>query len=373
MTIMKVSVITRHAINNYGSLLQAYATQLAIEKLGYEAEILDYVRKDEQYENMAQTQLTHNRRWNRNFLTRAVYLMWQKPEYVESGKKFEQMQRQYLKLSNRYSDKDILKVNPPVADVYCTGSDQVWGPVGTEKYDPVYFWNFLPASRKKIAYAASFGRTEFDDTTVAVYKELLKSYDSVCVREKSAMEILHQLKITSGEQVLDPTLLITDKEWINILGDKRVEEHPYILLYTLGNTSYTDQFARSFAKKKKMPLIRVTAARHWRTRGSKNVLLPDLGEFVSYIRHASYMITNSFHGTALALNCGTQFVDILPGITQTRNVSILELVGLKNRIITDFSDFSVFDNPIDFGSVQKILESERKKSFAILLQMLKSV
>lgn len=367
---MKVSIITRHAISNYGSLLQAYATQTVIEKLGYEAEIIDYIREDEKYKNISRSQLSQNERWNRNIFTKAIYLLLQSPEYIESGKKFEKIRRKYLKLSRQYTTIDELKADPPLSDIYCTGSDQVWGPVGTDQYDPSYFLDFIPPSKKKIAYAASFGRTNFNPITIAIYKQMLASYDFISVRENSALNVLQQMGIATGEQVLDPTLLISEDEWSRLLGDKIIKKEPYVLLYTLGNNPKIDKFAYAFSKRKGLPLIRITATRHWRTKNAENILLPDLNEFVSYIRHAAFMITNSFHGTAFALNCRTQFVNILPGVTSTRNESILSLVGLKNRIITDFSDDSILDETIDFSTVHEILNDEKKKSFDCLLRML---
>lgn len=368
---MKVSIITRHAINNYGSLLQAYATQTAVERLGYEAEIIDYVRKDEEYRNIVKTQLFLNKKWNRNFLTRGIYLLLQEPEYIESGRKFEKMQRQYLKLSRRYTTNEELTAFPPAADIYCTGSDQVWGPIGKDFCDPAYFLNFVPSSKRKISYAASFGRTQFNQSTLPLYQQLLQSYNSIAVRENSALDILEQIGITSGEQVLDPTLLISNEEWKELLGDMCLEKEPYILLYYLGNNPDIDTFARVVAKRRKMPLIRISAMRHWKTKGARNILLPDLGKFVSYIRHATYLITNSFHGTAFAINCGTQFVNILPGVTATRNTSILSQVRLENRIVNDYTNDSILDKRIDFSAVHEILTSERKKSAACLTKMLK--
>ena len=86
---MKVAVITRHAITNYGSLLQAFATQQVIESLGHECEIIDYVREDESYTQHEKTLLARKPEWNRNPIKRAIYLALRQPESIASGKKFE--------------------------------------------------------------------------------------------------------------------------------------------------------------------------------------------------------------------------------------------------------------------------------------------
>ena len=94
---MKIAVITRHAITNYGSLLQAFATQVTIEKLGYECEIINYIRKDESYKNHEKTLLKRKTEWNRNPIKKIVYLLLRQPESCLAGKKFECEQNKYLK------------------------------------------------------------------------------------------------------------------------------------------------------------------------------------------------------------------------------------------------------------------------------------
>ena len=102
-------------------------------------------------------------------------------------------------------------------------------------------------------------------------------------------------------------------------------------------------------------------------RGGKFINLPKLGKFLSYIKNCSYLVTDSFHGTAFALNFNRQFVEILPNNeTGSRNLSILELTGLRDRIVTDFSDFSIAERSIDYDRVNNILNRERKKSIELL-------
>ena len=156
---MKISIITRHAPSNYGSLLQAIATQKAISKLGHQAEIADYIRKDEYGLKGLLTLLSHKERWNKNILKKWTYITLRYPGDKLAQNKFERMRKKYLSLSMRYSSLENLKNNPPHADIYMTGSDQVWGPVSTGVYDSAYFLSYVPDQLKKIAYAGSFGRT----------------------------------------------------------------------------------------------------------------------------------------------------------------------------------------------------------------------
>ena len=123
-----------------------------------------------------------------------------------------------------------------------------------------------------------------------------------------------------------------------------------------------DKYAEEFARRVKLPILRVSFYLHQITRAGKLVYLPDVGTFLSYIKNATNMITDSFHGTAFAINFNTQFVNVVHDETATRNQSLLQLTGLTDRIITDKTDFSITNKKIDFEPVNAIIEQNRKES-----------
>lgn len=200
---MEVAVITRHAIANYGSLLQAAATQNALEALGHNCRIIDYVRPGEVCTQLHKCQLQQKPRWNRTPLRRRVYGTLLYTENVMAGRLFESVRRQMLHLTAPYSTAQELTVNGPKADVYMTGSDQVWGPMEDGTYDPVYRLTFAPEGAKKVAYAASFGCTELSKPLRGQFCRDLRQYATITVREDSAIALLHQLGL-EGKQVIDP-------------------------------------------------------------------------------------------------------------------------------------------------------------------------
>ena len=363
-----IAIITRHAVSNYGSVLQAYALQKAIGKLGYESEIIDYIRTDEDYKNISDT-LIKKSSWNKNALSRLLYKSVQTPEYVIMGKKFELYRKGLINLTEkRYSSSEELKNNPPAADIYCTGSDQVWGAIGNDEIDSAYFLDFVPSDKKKIAYAASFGKTKINSYYETSVKELLNSYDCLTVRETTAIDLIENLGKHNVSQVLDPTLLLDGDEWDTLV--KNNINKGYVLLYQLHRNPQMDKYATHFAKKSGLRLIRLTPLFHRVFKPGKAVYLPTVSEFLSYIKNAEFMITDSFHGTAFAINFNTQFVDILPGETKTRNQSILELTGLSHNILKSYDDFSFIKNRIDFNYANKKLAEERINSLEILKKML---
>lgn len=363
---MDIKVITRHAPSNYGSLLQSIATITILERLGHTCEIIDYIRDDEHGLKAVTTSLNGKQGWNGNPLKKLAYIALRYPEEKKAELKFSRMRKKYLKLTGRCRTHEDLKQLD--ADVFMTGSDQVWGPTLNGRYDEAYFLSFV-TGKPRTAYAASFGRTDFTPQILAEYKKLLSTYSGIAVRENSAVDLLTQMGIPCAGQVLDPTLLLTGEEWSKRI--KRNMEGKYVLVYQLHNNPVLTDYALRFARHTGLPLYRISPTFHQIRRGGKFVYLPDLDEFLSYIKNCTYFLTDSFHGTAFALNFNKQFIEILPNNkTGSRNQSILQLTGLTDRILTDFSDFSMADKVIEYTLVNNILAKERQKSIAILKSLL---
>lgn len=363
---MKVSVITRHAITNYGSLLQAFATQTAIEELGHECEIVDYIRDDESYRNHEKTLLKNKSNWNNNPIKRFIYLLIRQPGSIIAGKKFEEQRKIFLKLSKLYSTRESIKVDCPKADVYMTGSDQVWGPTEDGTYDDNYCLSYAEG-KKKISYAASFGRTEMTPEIVETFKTMLGEYEHVAVREDSAVSLLGDMGINAN-QVLDPTLLFGKEFWDKQAKSTRTDK--YILVYQLHNDKKLGEYAKKVAAEKGLPLIRISASFHQIFRPGKFVWCPTIAEFLGYVKNAELMITDSFHGTAFAINFNTQFVEVLPNTkTGTRNLSILNLTGLSDRIYNE-ENKEVANTKADFAFANSVLAEKRIESKEILNKMI---
>ena len=363
---MDIKVITRHAPSNYGSLLQSIATITILEHLGHTCEIIDYIRDDEHGLKAVTTSLNGKQGWNGNPLKKLAYIALRYPEEKKAELKFSRMRKKYLKLTGRCRTHEDLKQLD--ADVFMTGSDQVWGPTLNGQYDEAYFLSFV-TGKPRTAYAASFGRTDFTPQILAEYKKLLSTYSGIAVRENSAVDLLTQMGISCAGQVLDPTLLLTGEEWSKRI--KRNIEGKYVLVYQLHNNPVLTDYALRFARHTGLPLYRISPTFHQIRRGGKFVYLPDLDEFLSYIKNCTYFLTDSFHGTAFALNFNKQFIEILPNNkTGSRNQSILQLTGLQNRIVTDFNDFTIANKCIEYASVNDILAKERQESIAILKSLL---
>ncbi len=366
---MKVQVITRHAPVNYGSLLQAIATQKIFENAGCECEIIDYIRTDEEYQNADKAYLKQKPKWNSNPILRAIYLMLRVPASIDSGNKFRTMQEKYLKLTKRYSSNEDLKNNIEDADLYVTGSDQVWGKVACGEYDTSYFLDFVKDNNKKIAFASSMGHATKTEAEEKLFIDCLKQYKHVAVREDAVVEYLKSIGV-EAKQVLDPTLMISAEEWREMSVKPR--EGKYVLIYQIHSDKRLGKYAKEYARRKGLPLIRISQNFHQIIRDGKFQYIPDVKEFLGYIDNAECLITDSFHGTAFAINLNTNFIEILPNTnTSSRNQSILRLLNLSDRIVSDLNDFSIMNSTIDYASVNSILADERRKSLDVLNSFIK--
>lgn len=363
---MDIKVITRHAPSNYGSLLQSFATLKILEEMGHEVKLINYIRKDERGIKAIIAALKNKPGWNNSFFKKVLYILLRYPEEKLAELRFDKMRRKYLYMTERISTHDELaNLN---ADIFITGSDQVWGKTINGSYDSAYFLEHVKKG-KKVAYAASFGRTDFSENTLAVYQKMLSKYDAITVRENSAVNILKSINVECYGQVLDPTLLFNGDEWSKLINNN-IEEK-YVLVYQLHNNPILNDYAINFSKKVNLPLFRISPNFHQFKRGGKFIYLPELDEFLSYIKNSTYFITDSFHGTAFAINFNRQFIEILPNNkTASRNQSILQLTGLQDRIITDYNDFSIANKLINYNKVNAILSKEREKSKKILSDLI---
>ena len=364
---MKIDIITRHSVPNYGSLLQSYATQKVIEEMGFESEIINYTRYEERYKNLVNT-LIKGKKWDKNIITRMIYKMIQEPNYTKMYRRFEKYRKNFLKESRlEYGSLQELKDNVPEADVYCSGSDQIWGKIGTVEYDEAYFLKFIEDRTKRcIAYSSSFGKEEIDGSLEKNINKLLKNYSDILVREDTAKSILKEHGINNVEQVLDPTLLLNKEQWSNLASKVKNKQKKYILVYQLHDNKSFDKYAKEFSKKTGLKLLRISPSIYHITRSGKLIYLPNQYEFLSLFQNAEYVLTDSFHATVFSIIFNRKFVDILPGKTSTRIISILKLTGLQDRILTKYDDFSFINKTINFSECNTIIENERKRSMELL-------
>ena len=190
---------------------------------------------------------------------------------------------------------------------------------------------------------------------------LLDRLEYISVRESTALPVLESMGIKNGIHLLDPTLLLPSAFWDRIAA-KRLVDHDYILVYQLNDGEKFDNYAKEFARRKGLPLVHIGMRMKYKKKEGKVFIMPEVEEFLSLIKYASYVITDSFHGTAFSINYNREIIDIYPEEFSTRLHSILDWAGLLSRHLTDYSNFQIADEPVDYKPINDKLEIERNKA-----------
>lgn len=336
---MKADIITMHMINNYGSVLQTYATCEMFRSVGIEPEIIDYYPERLLNYGSLKQLYVDAKPFHHNMLKCLIVALVNWPSYKLQNRVFKPFIRKYIPMSRKYESFDDLKDNPPAADIYCTGSDQVWNNYldSKKQFDKAYFLEFLSEKNiKRIAYSASFGRSDFNKGELIQIEQFLKEYDFVSVREKSGLSVLKKANINSGRCCLDPTFMVPREKWNELAVKIKLEK--YILVYQLHEDSLTSDIAIKLGKELGYEVVRISTALHRRIHGGKTILIPTVGEFISYIQHASLVVTDSFHATAFSINLNVPFISVKWKMFNDRIESILDITGLHNRLVSNYQE-----------------------------------
>jgi hypothetical protein len=366
---IKVLVITMHSIKNYGSVLQTLATQEKLKEFGADVMFANFIRRNVLDSNIIKSWGSSSKK-PRSKAKKLITSVVLYPTVKRWCKIFNGFLKEHINVVGEVSttQEDLIKTIPE-ADVYCTGSDQVWNSGWNSGILKPYFLDFAPEGKRLISYSASFGKSELEEWEKPETKKLLQRYNCISVREKSGISILEDLGINNAIHLLDPTLVVDEAFWKKYIK-RRVIKERYILIYQLNANKEFDRYAKNLADKKGLKLIRLCTRFDQIIKTGKSVAVPTVNEWLSLFYYADHIITDSFHGTAFSINFKKNVIAIYPKNYGGRIDSILELVHMKERHLTDYSDFSIADKEIDYEKVNKILSIERKKADEFLKEAL---
>jgi len=350
---MKVSIITLHKVFNFGSVLQAYATQLFFERLGYETEVIDYVT--ESWQNKA---LFKRRAFENGFLKDNINYLLRIFSVLIKKKTIWGFLKKNVHMTSTYNSLEELKNASLQSDVFCTGSDQVWNSDYC-KMNQAFFLQFANKEAKRISFAASIGKTNISPEEKSVMKEYLKDYSLITVRESQSVDTLQSMGLDS-KAVLDPTLMIEKEHWISLASKRLVKDKYLILMLLYNEDNNATEIARKIADEKGLKLVKIS----WELKKPPlvDILMthrtPE--DFLSLFYYADYVVTNSFHGLAFSINLNKQFTVIKRDEFNLRIDSLLELTGLEDRLVDGNGDIYITDKKIDYTDINEILKNQRK-------------
>lgn len=361
----KIGIITMHRINNYGSVLQAFALQYIIEKMGFDVRLIDY-----NYPNIFQ--YTRGVALPKNDWKAKVIkgMSWLHP-YNRYDYKFQDFRNRYFKLSPYYKDFNAIHQKAISYDLYITGSDQVWNPNFT-KGDTTFLLDFAKKNANKISYASSFSCTQLGKEYEATYSELLAQYQAISVREWGGVELVKRLTGQQAVITVDPTLLLDDNAWKTVVSKRCRYSKNYILLYVLSYSFNPIPYIYDLALylSKELDLRIVVLGKHPYLSKYKNVeSVLDAGplEFLQLIENAVCVVTSSFHGTAFSVNYKKPVYAVVNNKNDDDRISsFLSDVSLDKSIIPVGTPLETIPLDIHSESSWNVLNQRRENSLSYL-------
>lgn len=346
----KIGVLTLPTLTNYGGILQAYALVYTLRKLGYDAWLI-------------------NRRWNsenNGFVHKVKKFVYH--QFVI--RKFDKFVEKYIKPRTEEiaSRAEMNAIRCEGFNGYVVGSDQVWRVKNVRGADYNFFLDFTKNDVvKRISYAASFGVDYWDDNkdsqqSIAEVKPLLQKFDAVSVREDSGVKICKECFDVDAVQVLDPTLLLSKDEYLSAFKLKHNKEKKYIAVYILDMTDDKKKIIQTVSEKLKLPVMYINEPKtkcSFLPQSLSEMVKPGVESWLQAINDASFVLTDSFHGTAFSIIFEKEFLVI--GNKQrglTRFTSLLRALNLDNHIIMNSENFDMeaINSNIDYQKVNLLKE-----------------
>lgn len=357
---MKIAAITCHDVYNYGASLQAYALQEYCKGLGCEYEIIDY--KPDYLSQHFRFSKVANPRFDRP-VVKQLYLLAKLPERIRALKKkrlFDEFSRRFLQRSpNRYNSYEELAQNPPAANLYIAGSDQIWNTFFRNGHDRAFYLDFAPKSSRRISYAASFATDSIYGGAEAFVAGQLQNFDAISVRETSALQLLESLGRKHGQLVCDPVFLMAADEWQGLIAEQPKPKGDYIVVYDCEQSALLSKIARQLSAITGLPIhsLATTAGRY----AQQDLSLGGPIEFLTEIACARYVVANSFHALAFSLIFKKDFfIANRAEKINTRMRDFLQFLGLSERLINSPAQLTA--DRIDFTAAEAKLSQLLQQS-----------
>ena len=384
-----IGLVTCYFHHNYGSVLQAYATEMIFKKMNIPFETIackapKTYMKSNRFIYLIKKLLIGD--WK--MAVGKIKIKYYRNKYPETfgqnyevrNKCFENFIHSFFHLSSIHNTREELHRNANKYSAILVGSDQLWRTDSVEH--GYYTLEWVPDHIKKIAYSTSFGITKVPRFQIKKNQKFMKRFDYMALREKSGCEIVYQLTGRKVDIVLDPTLLFTGEQWLHIQNKDAFIKEPYIFCYLLGNNKDQRDFIRRFKQKTNLKIVALLHLDEYipSDENFADITPYNVGpaEFLNLIRNAQYIFTDSFHCSVFSIlykkNFYTfsRFNNKAKQNTNTRIDNLLEITGLQNRKISSNQDIhDILNIKSDFLQTEKKLDDLRKQSFDYIQTALK--
>ena len=387
----KVALVTCYFQPNYGSMLQALATQevLDIMNVPNETICIDGLKKEihdakmRYFKSRMFSADVIKDKWGYIRLTVAKKMNKQLAKDIAMRDRcFDAFSKSHFVLSKSYSSLSALGKHAEVYAAFLLGSDQLWLPSNIAA--GYYTLSYVPAKVRKISYATSFGVSNLPPKQAQCAKEFLPRFDHLSVREKSGQTLINALTGLDAQLVCDPTLLLTARQWLDIVGEKRIVREKYIFCYFLGNNPLSRACAKKLSKVTGLKIVALQQLDMYIKDDAKFAdIAPydvDPAGFVNLIKNAEFVCTDSFHGTVFSVIFHRRFFSFRRFFkkstmsTNSRIDSLLGVLGLEDRIIESVDEFKQqLRTTIDHDAVYDKLKDFRQDSMNFLETALEGI
>lgn len=364
---MKVGLITYHSAYNFGSVLQAYATESVLNQLECETVVLNYrIPFQKKFYGL----LGYGEGIIKAPLKK-LFMLPLLPKRIIRKHKFEDFISK-MNLSKEINSPYEFNNNFKDFDLFVSGSDQIWNfhsnefiNSGKEYMDP-YLLSFT--NKRKVSYASSI--VNMTDDELLSIKDKLEKFDYISCREQLAVERLNQIITKKSSKVIDPTLLLSSENWGKLAQPNKIEKN-YILYYSLKGYRYIRKDLiklSNLSEKYDMQVIALAPLAP--VVHQKNVInFTDAGpvDFLTLIKNASLVVTDSYHGMLFSINFRKEFYYLknVPGANFVRTDDVLSLLDLNSRIIKDVNLINI-DNKVNYDFTDQKLPVLREESINYL-------
>lgn len=376
----KVGIVSCYFKDNYGSMLQAYATKKILDKNEIPNETIN-IKYNKDFKNGKRkyylSQIT-NFKFIKNKLG-MVKLKIDKKLNKQLGKniairtqKYKEFRKEFNLSRSNNTFKDLTNQAKELYSDVIVGSDQLWLPVNVVA--DYYTLNWVPDEINKISYSTSFGFSSIPNKYVELYRNFLNRINYLSTREESGVQIIKDIVARDAKLVCDPTILLTKDEWHEESSKERKYDEKYILCYFLGNNIEHRKFAERLRKKTGYKIVSLNHADEYVKYSDEfcDYAPFDIGprEWISLIENAEYVCTDSFHGTVFSILFNKMFFDFRRHnnkskvSTNSRIDSLLDVAGIsKERILVGNEDIDkVLTYKIDYNKVNENINKFREDS-----------
>ena len=358
MIMKKIAILTYQNGENYGAMLQCYALQKTLESIGVENDVLNYQCE---YMSKPYSLAALRRKGVIRFILGNAYSIVRMPR----KRRFNEF-RTRLKMTPKLNVDDLISIEEQY-DGFIVGSDQVWNDSITD-FDTVYFLDFVKSPEKKLSYAASFGFESIPHDLRMKYKEFLKDFSIYNMREETGVQNIESLLNKTANLVLDPTMLLTRDDW-DIIACEQAQKDKYILVYNVIPSSFLINTVKKIARSTGYNIVVIPFPLGGFLK-AKAELSGGPREWISLIRDAEIVVTDSFHGSVFSILYNKKFY-VCVNALGTRIYNLLNIFSLTDCIVTPDTQLKLTEK-IDWEKTNCILTDERQRSLKIIIDMLKN-